>query len=106
MVTTPVKVLTIQKQGAMGDMRYVIFDLAISTYATNGAGLTAAELGLKDIIRIPFAIATGGTLQPNTFTYDYANAVVMSWSYPAAQALETTDNSDAGKAYRMIAFGH
>jgi hypothetical protein len=105
-MTTAVSVYTEYERGRMGDLRYVIFDWSMTTYTTGGNGLTPAKLGLSDIVCMPPAIGLGGTLQPNTFTYDMTNQKVQAWKYTAAQAAEATDASNAGKAYRMIVYGH
>jgi hypothetical protein len=104
-MTTAVKVITIQRAGRAGDRRYVIFDLSITTYATGGASLSAADLGLSGEIYVMPEIATGGALQPNVFTYNYTTGKVMAWKYPDVQAVEVGDATNAGKAYRMIAYG-
>ena len=107
MTTTAVKTVTVTERGRAGNKRFVIFNLAISTYATAGCPFTPADLGLTAIEYMSPGIGLGGTLQPNTFTYDTSTSTVMlSWTYPAAQALATTDNTNAGTATGMFAIGY
>ena len=106
MTTTAVKTVTVIERGRTGNKRYVIFNLAISTYATAGCPFVAADIGLTAIEYVSTGIGLGGAVQPNTFTYDNTNNLIMSWSYPAAQAAGTTDNTDAGTAARMLAIGY
>jgi hypothetical protein len=101
-MTTPAKTIVIKRQGSAGPYRFVLFDLTINPYATNGCPLVPADVGLTQFVTPPDACAMGGGVAPNWFYYDWTNQKVKSQS----QAGETTDNTSAGTAYGVYVMGY
>lgn len=105
---------TVVKQGVIGDLKYKIVPVTWdSSYASTGESLTAANLGLQEVIAV-IDLGTNATLSSGDKTvraeYDYTNSKLLAYGFDGSQtgdaALTEVDSLDLSNCVsRLLVIG-